>query len=36
MTDDEALSRLPLVDRLKLLAFDAELRRLPRAMLPAI
>jgi hypothetical protein len=36
MHENEALSRLPLVDRLELLAFDAELRRLPRPLIEAI
>jgi hypothetical protein len=35
MTDDEAWYRLPLVDRLELVAFDLELRRAPE-LAPAV
>jgi hypothetical protein len=36
VTENEALDQLALEDRLELLAFDAELRRLPRALIAAI
>jgi hypothetical protein len=36
MTENEALSRLPLVDRLELIAFDARLSGTPEPLLQAI
>jgi hypothetical protein len=36
MFDDEALSRLPLVDRLELLAFDARLTGTPEPLVQAL
>jgi hypothetical protein len=36
MPDDEAWFRLPLVDRLELVALDLELRRAPRALIEAV